>query len=223
MAVGTGIECINLKKAKYNRDMKLAKEAAASADTQHIFRADDTHIHSQRVNTASRYTDVPVDDGYTLRDIAGAVGKELAGAISTYRKNKQRERARAPKYITRKVKAKTAFPVSIIGYIVVFSVIAMFLVLGNSRINEATLYASSLENEINDAINKCEMLTAEVNSRNDAASVEDYALNVLGLVKKTDVAKTYVSISGEDKIVVGGRESAEKTAGYATMTLSAGN
>lgn len=34
--------------------------------------------------------------------------------------------------------------------------------------------------------------------------IEGYAENVLGMVKSTDVAKHYVSISGEDKIAVGG-------------------
>ena len=97
----------------------------------------------------------------------------------------------------------------------------MFLVLGNSRINEATLYSDSLEGQISAAINQCEMLTAEMNARNDAASVEDYALNVLGLVKKTDVAKTYVSISGEDKVVVSASGKQSGTEGFATMTLNA--
>lgn len=32
MTVGTGIECINLKKAQYNRNMKLAKASAVPAE-----------------------------------------------------------------------------------------------------------------------------------------------------------------------------------------------
>ena len=209
MAVGTGIECINLKKAKYNRDMRIAAASASAAEP--VSEAPSSGAVHSSVHTSApvktvkrRASDIPAEDGYSFKDVAGAIGEELLGAFASYRRKKMRERARAPKYIAREVKAKTAFPVSVIGYIVVFSVIAMFLVLGNSRINEAALYASSLENEINEAINTCETLTAEINSRSDAAAVENYAVNVLGLVKNTDVAKTYISISGEDKIVVNG-------------------
>ena len=67
------------------------------------------------------------------------------------------------------------------------------------------------------------MLTAEINSRNDAASVETYALDVLGLVRKTDVAKTYVSISGEDKVVVSGVQNNVSSGATITMTLDSGN
>lgn len=210
MAVGTGIECINLKKAKYNRDMRLAAAAASSTVDERHEMTVSTSVHSSvhssyPVRTENRrVSGAPVNDGYSFKDVAGVIGEEILGMVASYRRNKIRERARAPKYIAKEVKAKTVFPVPVIGYIVVFSVIAMFLVLGNSRINEATLYANSLENEINEAINICEILNAEVNSRCDAAVLEDYAVNVLGLVKNTDVAKTYISISGEDKIVLNG-------------------
>lgn len=234
MSVGTGIECINLKKAKYNRDMRIAAASAISHTEPvptDVGRADRAVYHDtsragkiERTSYGRRAAERPYeDDGYTFKDVCGAIGEELLGAFASYRKKKMRERANAPKYVTKKVKAKSAFPVSVIGYIVVFSVIAMFLVLGNSRLNEATLYADSLENSINEQMNKCEMLTAEVNARNDAAAVEDYAINVLGLVKKTDVAKTYVSISGEDKIVVSGTDVISGETGSATMTLDSGN
>lgn len=222
MTVGTGIECINLKKAKYNRDMRIAAasavaSAAVSASVSEVpsYGAARSSVHaSAPVRTEKRRTTgVSVDDGNILKDLAGAIGGAMLGALSSYRRKKMRERTRTPKYIARNVKAKTAFPVSALGYIVVFSVIAMFLVLGNSRINEATLYANSLENEINEAVNTCEALTAEVNSRSDALAVEEYAVNVLGLVKNTDVAKTYISISGEDKIVLNGVAVASGTFG----------
>ena len=229
MSVGTGIECINLKKAKYNRDMRLAKAAETSGASREV---QDSHA-AGRVNTAgirngaygashTRSADIP-ENRLTLKDVLDAVKDDIDTARNKHRIEKMREKAREPRYIIKKVEAKTAFPVSIIGYIVVFSVIAMFLVLGNSRINEANLYAGSLEKQINEAMHKYDMLTAEINSRNDAASVESYALDVLGLVKKTDVAKTYVSISGEDKVVVSGNEADLHIGGAVTMTLDSAN
>ena len=230
MTVGTGIECINLKKAKYNRDMRIAKAAAENAPA-HTEYADASvacmparnAVNGTRNIHYTRTADIPADDGITLKDVINEVKREINIAWHTHRKNKMRERARTPKYKTENVKAKTAFPIPVIAYIFVFSIIAALLVFGNSKINEATLYADSLETQINSAINKYEMLTAEINSRNDAASVETYALDVLGLVRKTDVAKTYVSISGEDKVVVSGVQNNVSSGATITMTLDSGN
>jgi hypothetical protein len=82
MATGTGFECINLKKAKYNRDMKLAGAASAAQvhTSEHLYNesryaAERTVSYSNnaRVRASSRYEDIPADEGYTLKDIADAV------------------------------------------------------------------------------------------------------------------------------------------------------
>lgn len=167
---------------------------------------------------------LPSEDGVTFKDLLGALGEELLGAVAAYNRKKKKERANAPKYVTRTVKAKSAFPVTVIGYIIVFSVIAMFLVLGNSKINEAIIQGDNLQSMINEEMNRCDILSSQINSRNDAAAIENYAVNVLGLVKKTDVAKTYVSISGEDKVIVSANGNGNTLAGVmATMTLASGN
>lgn len=223
MSVGTGIECINLKKAKYNRDMK--RSVIKEFDKTSEYNAVPTEISSEksrRSHIAEAYPDGVADVGYSFKDAILDILAELFKAFHTYRKKRATTRANTPKYVQKKVKTTAVFPVSVIGYIIVFSVIAMFLVLGNSKINEARLYGSSLENQIGAEINKCEMLSAEINAKNDGASVEDYAINVLGLVKKTDVAKTYVSISGEDKVVVKGVSGGTVDRAPVTMTLSSG-
>lgn len=227
MTSGTGIECINLKKAKYIRDMKASQAAVVRKAPE----ASVARTSAVQKNTATVKKNAPskavgstrtYNDGYTAGDIIGILLGEASRAFVASRKKAARERAYAPHYVTKKVKAK-AFPISTLGYIVVFSVIAMFLVLGNSKINEANLYAESLESQINENINQNELLTSRLNMRNDAAMIEDYAINTLGLVRKTDVAKKYVSISGEDKVVVSGTDNAGTPAGGSvTMTLSSG-
>lgn len=199
MTSNAGTEYINLKQAKYNRDIRTNKsgvQAVVSAVNAPVKNS--AYKSSAGGNTVS----APVNDGYTAKDVIGLAAEELLRAAAARKKRVARERANAPKYVTKTVKAKQAFPISVIGYIVIFSVIAMFLVLGNSKINEATLRADNLKSEIASEMNRGEILNSYINQRNDAAYVEEYAINVLGMVKSTDVAKRYVSISGEDKVVV---------------------
>lgn len=233
MTSGTGIECINLKKAKYIRDMKASRtqnvrnipEASEPVKTSGTQNRVSVQKQTSKAYTHKSNTAVGAyDDGYTVKDLLGAVGNEAVKAIAAKRRRAARERAYAPHYVAKKVKPSKAFPISAIGYIIVFSVIAMFLVLGNSKINEANLYAESIENQISEQANQNEILTSKLNMRNDAAAIEDYAINTLGLVRKTDVAKKYVSISGEDKVVVSGvYDSGYSAGGSVTMTLSSGN
>ena len=98
MSVGTGIECINLKKAKYNRDMRMAKAAAEAAET--AAKESKTYVRTTNSEAVApktrpvRNDTIPSDNGITLKDILDAVGDELSGALSNYRKQKMRERAK---------------------------------------------------------------------------------------------------------------------------------
>ena len=58
---------------------------------------------------------------------------------------------------------------------------------------------------------RAELLSSALSERKDIGYIEDYAENVLGMVKSTDVAKHYVRISGEDKIAVCGTNVAVNT------------
>ncbi len=215
MTSNTGIEYINLKQAKYNRDRRIAK---ANAENARVVQqtAQQNYAKSVPVN-------IPADDGITLKDVTGAIKDAIAGKIAEKRKKAARERANSTKYVAKYVKSEKAFPVSVIGYIAVFSVIGIFLVMGNSRINDATLRANELKSEIASEINTGEILSSSLNQRNDAVRLEEYAVNVLGLVKSTDVSKRYVSISGEDKIVVSGGYSTGEIGTDASMMLDSIN
>lgn len=220
MTSNVGTEYINLKKAKYNRDMRekrvnKASEPlsvqktpmnAASALAQRQARpVKTTHApayaapHTAHSAYAPSYGGQTATDGL-LSDLADSLGR----AIAAKRKAKARERASEAKYIKKSVKAATPFPISLIGYMVVFAAIAMFLVLGNTRINEATLRVDALKSAVAAEEERSEQLSSALTQRKDIGYIEDYAENVLGMVKSTDVAKHYVSISGEDKIAVGG-------------------
>ncbi len=226
MTSNAGTEYINLKKAKYNRDMREKRVNATvqrQAQTRQI-PASERKLAPETKQAAARYNrphGAPVYAAATsaysshsayaptsgetladglLSDIADSVGK----AIAAKRKAKARERASEAKYVKKSVKAATPFPISVIGYMVVFAAIAMFLVLGNTKINEATLRADALKSAVAAETERSEQLTSALSQRRDIGYIEDYAENVLGMVKSTDVAKHYVNISGEDKIAVNG-------------------
>ena len=234
MTSNVGTEYINLKQAKYNRTMSQRRDTAASPSLRPQSSAArvqrNTSSVRERTSFASpalraaahsasagyartaRSTALPktgtgrYDDGL-LSDIADAVGK----AIAAKRKEKARARAGEAKYVKKSVKAATPLPISLIGYMVVFAAIAMFLVLGNTRINEATLRADALKSSLSAEKERAELLSSALSERKDIGYIEDYAENVLGMVKSTDVAKHYVRISGEDKIAVCGTSVAVNT------------
>ncbi len=256
MTSNIGMEYINLKQAKYNRERKEhnrlpAEETAPSyratsavsrpIHTTHTSSASRTsQVHSStsvkrtktassdarrvqqarstpKVHTALRSRTAPtlayagvqasavsapvgrVGDGL-WGDIVGDIGK----AVAKKRREAARARATETKYVKKSVKAAQPFPIAVIGYTLVFAAIAMYLVLGNSKINEATLRADSLKSAIAAEAERSDVLTSALNQRKDIGYIEDYAENVLGMVKSTDVAKHYVSVSGEDKITVRG-------------------
>ena len=164
-----------------------------------------------------------VDSGISVKDVIGLAIDTLIAGIAKKRKMAERERANATKYVAKYVKCEKAFPVSVIGYIIVFSVIAVFLVMGNSRICDATLKVDALKGQIAAEMSAGEILDSSLNQKFDAARIEDYAVNVLGMVKGTDVAKKYISISGEDKIVVSGVNITSGTYTDASLMLDSMN
>lgn len=229
MTSNAGTEYINLKQAKYNRTMSqrrntaappslrpqaastqknvaLAKERPSCVKRAASVSASGTYMHTVRSTALPKTGEGRYDDGL-WSDIADSVGK----AIAAKRKEKARARAGEAKYVKKSVKAATPLPISLIGYMVVFAAIAMFLVLGNTRINEATLRADALKSSLSAEKERAELLSSALSERKDIGYIEDYAENVLGMVKSTDVAKHYVRISGEDKIAVCGTNVAVNT------------
>ncbi|MCR5353151.1 MAG: hypothetical protein K6D98_02485 [Clostridiales bacterium] len=196
MTANLGTEYINEKEAQYNRNMRNARAQSA--------------LGSARANEGAI-------SGSLADDLLTTLGREIARARSEKKRAKQNETV----YRLKKVKSAKAFPVSIIGYIAVFTIIAGFLVLGNSRINEATLYADSLKSEISAQNDRAEVLNAALGKKNDAKYIEDYAVNVLGMVKSADVSRQYISISGEEKTVVSNKKTESQSVSNATLTLNA--
>lgn len=232
MTSNVGTEYINLKQAKYNRDMREKRAASVSAQPRAITAARSSatgagaleHTASHTAHAAlpaaaksvQRAYGTPAGERYIDRDLFGEIAAEAGRALARRRREAARARACETKYVRKNVRTAQPLPISLIGYMVVFAAIAMFLVLGNSKIHEATLRVDTLKSAIAQESERADQLASSLNQRKDVSYIENYAENVLGMVKSTDVAKRYVSISGEDKIVVSG---ADRTAQTGTSLL----
>ena len=216
MTSNIGVEYINLEKSKYNRDRRNAAVPAApiratlpAAASRNVSRRSGAGASVNRAHYASAGARVGgsftrPEEKNVAGEILGGVAEEVGRAIAAKRRAAAREKSKRPLYKAKYVSAATPFPISMFGYIAVFVAIGMFLVLGNTKISEATLRADSLKSAIASEMARAEQLNSALNTRKDVEYIENYAENVLGMVKSTDVAKHYVSISGEDKVVVNG-------------------
>lgn len=186
MTSGAGIEYINVKKASYTAMQR--ENASYSAAPS---------VGVRRVPAAR-----PVRSGYGIGDLVGELLKKLGASALTGWHALWRELFALRGLTTVRTKERKPLPVAAVAYILIFSAVASFLVLGNTRLNEASLAASELKTQIAAEEKRADELQSTLRMRYDAVEVENYATNVRGFVKSGDVAKSYVSVVGEDKIVV---------------------
>lgn len=153
----------------------------------------------------------------SISSMASTASERLGDAVAERNRRIARERANAPIIVKKRVKAGS-FPVSFVFYTLVMTVMLMFVVYGNSVVNEISYEVSNLEAEIASTKQENADLAIELDRKYDLKYIEDVAINELGLVKSTDVVKHYVSISGGDKVVISEQE-AKKASGTFNATL----
>ena len=180
--------------------------------------AEITRAHGERDINAKRsqYNNVRREN-VSISDMASTAAGLLGDAVAERNRRLARERANAPIIVKKRVKSGP-FPVSFVFYTLVMTVMLMFVVYGNSVVNEISYEISGLESEIAATKQENADLTIELDRKYDLKYIEDVAINELGLVKSTDVVKHYVSISGGDKVVVSEQE-AKKAKGAFDATL----
>ena len=134
---------------------------------------------------------------------AGALRHRTGTAAGERSRSAQHERTSAPVIVKKRVKAKP-FPVRFVFYAAVITVMLMFVVYGNSVMNELSYEYNSLKSEIATLEHDNDNLQIQIDKKYDLDYVERVATEELGLVKSTEVVKHYVNISGGDKVVVSG-------------------
>ena len=106
---------------------------------------------------------------------------------------------------------KYNFPLSIIFIALTISILVMLIVTASVRISEVTTENSALRSTYNSLVSEQSELRTKLESRDDLRVVEEKAKNELGMVKKDQVPKYYLTIRNEDKIEIVDEKAVEKT------------
>ncbi|MBQ8509169.1 MAG: hypothetical protein IJ493_04595 [Clostridia bacterium] len=93
-----------------------------------------------------------------------------------------------------------SFPLSIVLLALAFTVLIMSIVTTSAEINEITSKNSSLQREYASLVSNENELRLQLETRDDLRAVETMATNELGMVKKDEVERYYLTIRREDKI-----------------------
>lgn len=98
------------------------------------------------------------------------------------------------------VEKKYSFPLSIVLIALCFTVLIMAIVTTSVQISEITTENSALERKYNSMVSEENELRLLLETRDDLRVVEDMAKEDLGMVKKDQVERYYLTVHKEDKI-----------------------
>lgn len=97
---------------------------------------------------------------------------------------------------------KTPMPIGAILMIFVCTVMFMMMVWSFVRINEYTVEIEGLQDRLDTLKSSRSQLTIQLEQKNNLQEIQEYAVNVLGMVKIDQLAKKYITVDKEDAIVV---------------------
>ncbi len=100
------------------------------------------------------------------------------------------------------VEKKYSFPLSIVLIALCFTVLIMAIVTTSVQISEITAENSALERKYNSMVSEENELRLLLETRDDLRIVETMAKEDLGMVKKDQVDRYYLTVHKEDKIEI---------------------
>ena len=115
---------------------------------------------------------------------------------------------------------RTPFPLGAVFMTLIFGMVLAFVVHSSVRINEANSAFSDLQAGI--ALQNAELraLELEIETINDLRVIEDIAINQLGMTKKENINKEYISLCEEDNVVLEGADVEENVSGDLLSAIS---
>lgn len=106
---------------------------------------------------------------------------------------------------------KYAFPMSLVIIALCFTVLIMSIVTTLVQVNEITTENSALQSQYNSLISEENELRLRLETRDDLRVVEAMAKDELGMVKKDQVERYYLTVNKEDRIEIVEEASEEKS------------
>lgn len=164
---------------------------------------------------ASQYNNVRRQN-VSVSDMAATAVEKFGDAVAARNRRVARERAEAPVVVKKHIKA-SPFPVRFVFYALIATIMLMFIVYTNSVVNEISYDIGDLETKIAATKAENEKLSIELDRKYDLKYIEEVATTKLGLVKSTEVVKHYVSISGDNDVVIANDTNAAVTTLGATL------
>lgn len=163
-----------------------------------------------RMNVTNNINSRPAQYNSVRRTSASAlrnVGVSHRVGETSYERTKRldREKSNSTVIVKKRVKA-SPFPIRFVFYAIVLTGMLMFVIYGNSVINELSYESNDLKSSIAQLKQENDSLQFEIDKKYDLKYIENVATTELGLVKSTDVVKHYVSISGGDTVEVSDSE-----------------
>ena len=98
------------------------------------------------------------------------------------------------------IQKRYAFPLSIMLIAVAVTTLILAVITASVRINEITTENSELQRKYASLLSEENDLRTQLETRDDLRVVEEMAKNELGMVKKDQVPKYYLTINKQDKI-----------------------
>ncbi len=203
------------------------------------------HLNSQRPNgqrTAAQHTAArPIGMGANARTMnpggAPTAGRASASAHTGARAQsvprtapKTAAKAAEKKNIRKKTvtmfhtivaEKKYTFPLSVVLIAVTFTVMIMAIITTSVEINEISSVTAAMQREYAGLVSTENELRLRLETRDDLRTVEEMAKNELGMVKKDQVERYYLSVRKEDHVELVVEEQEEK-AGLLDGILSFG-
>ena len=97
---------------------------------------------------------------------------------------------------------KSPLPITVIFMTLLCTALFMVMVASYVRINEFTVRIEQLQSSLEKLKNERSDLSIELDQKNNLQEIQEYAVNVLGMVKIDKLAKKYITVEVEDKIEV---------------------
>ena len=148
-------------------------------------------LRAQRTQAANRVGKTAVSKPMTAEDVRTAAAEFLSYSCE---EKAYTETAKA---------AKTArFPIAFFATAAVVTLLFIMLIGAYSQLSEALAEKESLENSINACLSTKDELEMRISEKLSLDEIENIAVNRLGMVKAEGANVGYISIAGEDKVVI---------------------
>ena len=110
-----------------------------------------------------------------------------------------RHAVRQPRYVEIKQEKKSPFPIAIVAFLAVVTVLFLFMMMNYAEIDKYNAAVTELQNEVAQLQAEHKKLDLRLENKDDRTAFEKYASEELGMVKSDTLSKYIVTLNPEDK------------------------